>query len=165
MNECLPWVALLERCRGVPTRTLGIFYDNCIKMFKLGLNDTLMNEMYMVLSYALLERLGEEREDTMKGTMKYDCYDFDIEKAFGLAYVFASPDWERFLSSFTDNYETYPPKIAPHPSLNRLGLYYFDKDVAVLVTPAGIYQCRAASLSLKGPAYLPLSYFFDMWGE
>ena len=97
--------------------------------------------------------------------MKYDCYDFDVEKAFGVSFVFASPDWERFLYSFTDDYKKYPPKIAPHPSLQRVGLYYFDKDVAVLVTPAGIYQCRAASVSLKGPAYLPLSYFFDMWGE
>ena len=64
MSECLPWVALLERCRGVETEILKISSDNYIDlMFKLRLNDTLMNEMYMVLSYALLERLGEEGED------------------------------------------------------------------------------------------------------
>lgn len=40
-----------------------------------------------------------------------------------------------------------------------------DKDVAVLVTPAGIYQYRGASLTLRGPAYQPLSRFFEMWGE
>ncbi len=97
--------------------------------------------------------------------MEYGCYDFDIEKAFGVSFVFVSPDWERFLYSFTDDYEKYPPIIAPHPGLNKLGLYYFDKDVAVLVTPAGIYQYRAASLSLRGPAYRPLSKFFEMWGE
>jgi len=106
------------------------------------------------------------RKDTMNDTiMKYDCYDFDVEKAFGISFVFASPDWRRFLNSFTDDFQKYPPRIAPNPHLARLGLYYFDKDVAVLVTPAGIYQCRAASVSRKGPAYLPLSYFFDMWGE
>jgi len=96
--------------------------------------------------------------------MKYDCYVFDIEKAFGIAFVFASPDWERFLNSFTEDYQKYPPRIAPHPSL-EMGLYYFDKDVAVLVTPAGIYQYRAASLTLRGPAYGPLSKFFEIWGE
>jgi len=98
-------------------------------------------------------------------TMKYNCYDFDIEEAFGTSYVFISPDWERFLYSFTDDYVKYPPKIAPHPSLERVGLYYFDKDVAVLVTPAGIYQYRAASLTLRGPAYRPLSTFLEIWGE
>ena len=90
---------------------------------------------------------------------------FDIAEAFGTSFVFVSPDWEKFLYSFTDDYEKYPPRIAPHPGLKKLGLYYFDKDVAVLVTPAGIYQNRAASLTLRGPAYRPLSKFFEMWGE
>ena len=97
--------------------------------------------------------------------MEYDCCEFDIGVAFGLSYVFVSSDWERFLNSFSDDYEKYPPRIAPHPGLKKLGLYYFEKDVAVLVTPAGIYQYREASLSLRGPAYLPLSYFFEIWGE
>ena len=96
---------------------------------------------------------------------EYGCYDFDIEEAFGVSFVFVSPDWERFLYSFTDEYEKYPPKIAPHPGLDKLGLYYFDKDVAVLVTPAGIYQHRAASLTLRGPAYRPLAKYFEIWGE
>ena len=62
MSECLPWVALLERCRGLQTETLRISSNNYINLLtRLGINDTLMNEMYMVLSYALLERLGEER--------------------------------------------------------------------------------------------------------
>lgn len=97
--------------------------------------------------------------------MEYDCYDFDIEKAFGVSFVFVSPDWERFLYSFTEDYEEYPPRIAPHPSMERLGLYYFDKDVAVLVTPAGIYSYSPASLTLVGAAYQPLSYFFEIWGD
>lgn len=105
----------------------------------------------------------KERKDVMKN--KYDCYEFDIEEAFGLSYVFVSPDWERFLNSFTDDYEKYPPRIAPHPGLNKLGLYYFDKDIAVLVTPAGIYSHGAASLTLRGPAYRPLSKYFETWGE
>ncbi len=97
--------------------------------------------------------------------MKYDCYEFDIEKAFGVSFVFVSPEWEKYLYSFTDDFEKYPPRIAPHPGLKRLGLYYFDKDVAVLVTPAGIYSYGAASLTLRGPAYRPLAKFFEMWGE
>ena len=110
--------------------------------------------------------LGHEKDANLEALdMKYDCYEFDIEEAFGLSYVFVSPDWEKFLYSFTDDYKKYPPKIAPHPGLNKLGLYYFDKDVAVLVTPAGIYSYRAASLSLRGPAYRPLSKFFEIWGE
>jgi len=100
-----------------------------------------------------------------KEALDYDCYDFDIEEAFGLSYVFVSPDWEKFLCSFTDSYEEFPPRIAPNPGLKKLGLYYFDKDVAVLVTPAGIYQHRAASLTLRGPAYRPLSRFFEVWGD
>jgi len=108
----------------------------------------------------------KERKDIMNDTiMKYDCYDFDVEKAFGVSFVFASPDWERFLDSFTDDYVKYPPRIAPHPSLQRVGLYYFDKDVAVLVTPAGIYSYGAASLTLRGPAYRPLAKYFEIWGE
>jgi len=100
--------------------------------------------------------LGHEVEDAVE---------FDIEEAFGGSYVYVSSDWERYLYSFTDDYRKYPPKIAPHPHLARLGLYYFDKDVAVLVTPTGIYQHRAASLTLRGPAYRPLSEFFEIWGE
>lgn len=102
---------------------------------------------------------------TVDMKMEYDCCAFDIEEAFGISFVFISPDWQRFLCSFTDDYAKYPPRIAPHPSLERAGLYYFDKDVAVLVTPAGIYSYRAASLSLRGPAYRPLSKFFEIWGE
>lgn len=64
MSECLSWVEFLERCRGVEIETLKIAtkgYANL--MFKLGFNnDTLMNEMYMAMSYALLEKLGEEEE-------------------------------------------------------------------------------------------------------
>lgn len=90
---------------------------------------------------------------------------YDIEEAFGLSYVFISADWEKFLYSFTDDFEKYPPRIAPHPGLKRMGLYYFEKDIAVLVTPAGIYSYGAASLTLRGPAYRPLSMFFEMWGE
>jgi len=98
--------------------------------------------------------------------LEYDCYDFDIEDAFGVSYVFVSPDWERFLYSFTDDYAKYPPRIAPHPSLERAGLYYFfEKDVAVLVTPAGIYSYRAASMTLRGPAYRPIAKYFEIWGE
>lgn len=61
MREVLSWVSFLERCRGVETETLKIAtkgYANL--MFNLGIKDVVMNEMYMVLSYALLERLGEE---------------------------------------------------------------------------------------------------------
>jgi len=100
-----------------------------------------------------------------KEALDYDCYDFDIEEAFGVSFVFVSPDWERFLYSFTDDYEKYPPRIAPHPYMKREGLYYFDKDVAVLVTPAGIYSYGAASLTLRGPAYRPLAKYFEIWGE
>ena len=100
-----------------------------------------------------------------KEALDYDCYDFNIEKAFGVSFVFVSPDWEKYLYSFTDSYQEYPPRIAPHPGLQRLGLYYFEKDIAVLVTPAGIYQYRDASLTLRGPAYRPLSKFFEMWGD
>lgn len=60
-KEVLSWVSFLERCRGVETETLRIAtkgYANL--MFKLGFNEAVMSEMYMVLSYALLERLGEE---------------------------------------------------------------------------------------------------------
>ena len=96
-----------------------------------------------------------------KDNMKME---FDIKKAFGGSYVFISPDWERYLYSFTEDYEEYPPRIAPHPSL-EMGLYYFDQDVAVLVTPAGIYSYSPASLTLVGAAYRPLSYFFDLWGD
>jgi len=97
--------------------------------------------------------------------MEYDCCEFDIEEAFGESYVYVSSDWERYLYSFTDDYKKYPPRIAPHPFLQKLGLYYFDKDVAVLVTPAGIYQCRDASLTLRGPAYRPLAKYFEIWGD
>lgn len=104
----------------------------------------------------------EKEEDHMKKNCNET---FEIEKAFGLSYVFVSPDWESFLYSFTDDYKEYPPRIAPHPGLKRLGLYYFDKDVAVLVTPAGIYSYGAASLTLRGPAYRPLAEYFEIWGE
>ena len=97
--------------------------------------------------------------------MEYDCCEFDIGVAFGSSYVYVSPEWEKFLSSFTDGYKEYPPRIAPNRSLQRLGLYYFEKDIAVLVTPAGIYSHGAASLTLRGPAYRPLSKFFEIWGE
>lgn len=61
MSECLPWVALLERCRGLQTEVLRTSSDHYINLLtRLGINDALMNEMYMVLSYALLERLGED---------------------------------------------------------------------------------------------------------
>ena len=60
-KEVLSWVSFLERCRGVETETLRIAtkgYANL--MFKLGFNEAVMSEMYMAMSYALLERLGEE---------------------------------------------------------------------------------------------------------
>jgi len=62
MKEILPWTVFLENCRGVPTETLKTFTKNCIKpILKLKLyDDTLMNELYMAMSYLLLERLGEE---------------------------------------------------------------------------------------------------------
>ena len=97
--------------------------------------------------------------------MEYDCCEFDIGVAFGSSYVYVSPEWEKFLGSFTDNYKEYPPRIAPNRRLQRLGLYYFEKDIAVLVTPAGIYSHGAASLTLRGPAYRPLAEFFEIWGE
>ena len=107
--------------------------------------------------------LGHEVEES--ATLEDLDAKYDIEEAFGESYVYVSKDWERYLYSFTDDYKEYPPRIAPNPHLARLGLYYFDKDVAVLVTPAGIYSYRAASLSLRGPAYRPLAKFFEMWGE
>ena len=61
MSEVLSWVAFLERCRGVETETLRVAtkgYTNL--MFNLGIKDVVMSEMYMAMSYALLERLGEE---------------------------------------------------------------------------------------------------------
>mgnify|MGYP000856164918 CR=1 FL=1 len=60
-KEVLSWVSFLERCRGVETETLRIAtkgYANLL--FKLGIKDVVMSEMYMAMSYALLERLGEE---------------------------------------------------------------------------------------------------------
>lgn len=60
-KEVLSWVSFLERCRSVETKTLKIAtkgYANL--MFKLGFNEAVMSEMYMAMSYALLERLGEE---------------------------------------------------------------------------------------------------------
>ena len=60
-KEVLSWVSFLERCRGVETETLRIAtkgYANL--MFKLGFNEAVMSEMYMAMSYALLEKLGEE---------------------------------------------------------------------------------------------------------
>jgi hypothetical protein len=61
MSECLSWVSFLERCRGVEIETLRIAtkgYANLL--FKLGFNEAVMSEMYMAMSYALLEKLGEE---------------------------------------------------------------------------------------------------------
>lgn len=62
MKEGLPWVAVLRRCRGVQTETLKDFVKSYINLLiKLRLtDDALMNEMYMAISYALLEKLGEE---------------------------------------------------------------------------------------------------------
>jgi hypothetical protein len=62
MKEVLPWVALLRKCRGVQTELLKDFVGSYISLLiKLGLNnETIMNEMYMAMSYLLLERLGEE---------------------------------------------------------------------------------------------------------
>lgn len=60
-KEVLSWVSFLERCRGVEKETLEEAtkgYANL--MFKLGFNEAVMSEMYMAMSYALLERLGEE---------------------------------------------------------------------------------------------------------
>ena len=61
MKEVLPWVAVLRRCRGVQTEMLKDFVGSYINLLiKLRINDTIMNEMYMAMSYLLLERLGEE---------------------------------------------------------------------------------------------------------
>ena len=62
MKETLPWVGFLRKCRSMHTEILKIFTESYINwLIKLGLNDdALISEMYMVLSYALLERLGEE---------------------------------------------------------------------------------------------------------
>jgi len=61
MKETLPWVTFLERCRDVQTETLKTSTESHINLLlKLGTNDAIMNEMYMALSYLLLERLGEE---------------------------------------------------------------------------------------------------------
>ena len=62
MKETLPWVAFLEKCNGVQTEVLKDFVESYTnRMFNLGINDdTLMSELYLVLSYLLLERLGEE---------------------------------------------------------------------------------------------------------
>lgn len=61
MNEVLLWVTFLERCRDMQTETLKTFTKRHINvLLKLGTNDAIMNEMYMALSYLLLERLGEE---------------------------------------------------------------------------------------------------------
>lgn len=61
MKEVLPWVAVLRRCRGVQTEVLKDFVKSCINLLiKLRINDAVMSEMYMAMSYALLERLGEE---------------------------------------------------------------------------------------------------------
>lgn len=57
----LPWVTFLEGCHDVQTETLKTFTERHINsLLKLGTNDAIMNEMYMALSYLLLERLGEE---------------------------------------------------------------------------------------------------------
>ena len=61
MKETLPWVTFLERCHDVQTETLKTStkdYTNLL--LKLGINDAVMSEMYMAMSYLLLERLGEE---------------------------------------------------------------------------------------------------------
>jgi len=62
MKEVLPWVAVLRRCRGVQTELLKDFVKSYINLLlKLRLtDDAVMNEMYMAMSYLLLERLGEE---------------------------------------------------------------------------------------------------------
>ena len=60
-KEVLSWVAFLDRCRSVEIETLRVAtkgYTNL--MFNLGIKDVVMSEMYMAMSYALLERLGEE---------------------------------------------------------------------------------------------------------
>ncbi len=61
MKEVLPWVAILREYRGVQTEVLKDFVESYINlMLKLRINDTIMSEMYMAMSYLLLERLGEE---------------------------------------------------------------------------------------------------------
>jgi len=61
MKEVLPWVAILREYRGVQTELLKAFVESYINlMLKLRINDTIMSEMYMAMSYLLLERLGEE---------------------------------------------------------------------------------------------------------
>lgn len=63
-KEVLPWVTFLGKCRSMHTEILKIFAESYIKLLiKLGTNDdNLISEMYMVMSYALLERLGEEED-------------------------------------------------------------------------------------------------------
>ena len=57
----LPWVDVLRRCRGVQTETLKDFVGSYTSLLiKLRINDAVMSEMYLAMSYALLERLGEE---------------------------------------------------------------------------------------------------------
>ena len=61
MKENLPWVVFLDICRGVQTEMLKTStksYTNLI--LKQRLNDAVMSEMYLAMSYLLLERLGEE---------------------------------------------------------------------------------------------------------
>ena len=61
MKEVLPWVVFLDICRGVQTEMLKTStksYTNLI--LKQRLNDAVMSEMYLAMSYLLLERLGEE---------------------------------------------------------------------------------------------------------
>ena len=61
MKETLLWVTFLEGCRDVQTETLKTSTERHINLLlRLGTNDAIMNEMYMALSYLLLERLGEE---------------------------------------------------------------------------------------------------------
>lgn len=63
MSEVLSWVEFLERCRGVETETLKIATKGYVNLLiKLGIKDVVMSEMYMAMSYALLEKLGEEEE-------------------------------------------------------------------------------------------------------
>jgi hypothetical protein len=61
MKENLPWVAILREYRGVQTELLKDFVGSYINLLlKLRINDTIMSEMYMAMSYLLLEKLGEE---------------------------------------------------------------------------------------------------------
>jgi len=74
MKEVLPWVALLRKCRGVQTELLKDFVRSYINLLiKLRLtDDALMNEMYMAMSYLLLERLGEEGVKMKKDVKESD---------------------------------------------------------------------------------------------